>query len=272
MAAGDKFPHLEEGLPEFPTTDQYSLFASCYDHIMRHIDYSAWAQAMDRLLQEYGGQVQRVLDLACGTGTLVLELAPRGYACTGMDLSPQMIKLARRKAARAGVAATFTQGDMRSFVPPRALDAVLCLHDSMNYMCSKKDVVAVLQSVSRALKPGGLFIFDVSTRRNILHNFSGKVFSEDNQEYAFIWRNGYNILTGIATVEIDFLLKGKAHPQWGRETHVQRIYSKHTLQHLIARCGCYRQLALFDGFSRRPVSWRSDEITFVLRKRDMPDA
>jgi SAM-dependent methyltransferase len=83
---------------------------------------------------------------------------------TGVDLSPAMCKLARRKARRAGVPLRVMQADMRNFRLPAPVDLFLCEYDALNHIPRAADLGRVLSCVARALNPGGHFYFDVNNR------------------------------------------------------------------------------------------------------------
>jgi SAM-dependent methyltransferase len=102
-----------------------------------------------------------VLELACGTGRLTNALAASGIEVTGLDLSEAMLRRARQKARRLGVAPAFVRGDMRSFAVGRRFGLVLLTCSSLSHMISHADVLAVLRRVRAHLAPGGLFAFDV---------------------------------------------------------------------------------------------------------------
>ncbi|OYW60669.1 MAG: hypothetical protein B7Z40_19680 [Bosea sp. 12-68-7] len=97
-----------------------------------------------------------VLELGCGTGSTALRLAPAIGHITGTDISREMISLANARKAAAGCTnATFTVTDERCAPwPDQQFDAVL----AFNLLHLVRDRTALLQSVGRVLKPGGLFI------------------------------------------------------------------------------------------------------------------
>ena len=116
-----------------------------------------------RLLSELAGPVEglRVLDVGCGTGTWALELARNGAQVTGLDASPAMLEVARRKAAGAGFRSgdataagwvQFVQGDARRLPFPEAgfdlVTSVLMLEWS-------GDPVGVWREMARVVRPGG---------------------------------------------------------------------------------------------------------------------
>ena len=80
----------------------YQSLAGCYDQFTRDVDYAAWADYIERHFRRRGLPGNTVLDLACGTGSLTLELARRGYEMIGVDLSPEMLTQAAEKRRSLG--------------------------------------------------------------------------------------------------------------------------------------------------------------------------
>ena len=72
----------------------YDAIASIYDSINADIDYSSWADFIEKIFKKHSkiGKPDLVLDLGCGTGSMTLELARRGYDMTGIDYSPEMLE------------------------------------------------------------------------------------------------------------------------------------------------------------------------------------
>jgi SAM-dependent methyltransferase len=104
-----------------------------------------------------------VLDLGCGTGHHVVELAKRGYAVVGYDLSLFQLSLAGEVAKARGQKINFMQGDMREMAFEDMFDAVFSWNTSFGYFEEEKNL-SVLERVFRALKPGGMFLIDVINR------------------------------------------------------------------------------------------------------------
>ena len=96
-----------------------------------------------------------VADLGCGTGTLSVLLAGEGYDLRGVDLSAQMVRAARAKAAAAGVDVEFHQGDAAGPpVAPASVDVVLARH----LLWTLPDPHRVLATWTRLLRPGGTLV------------------------------------------------------------------------------------------------------------------
>ena len=83
--------------------DIYSILAPYYDEWNAEIDYAAWADGIEGFFAKHAERkVADVLDLACGTGRMTIELAKRGYDMIGVDRSPEMLDFARTAAEEAG--------------------------------------------------------------------------------------------------------------------------------------------------------------------------
>lgn len=104
--------------------------------------------------------VKSVLDLACGTGPHLIRLAERGYRMSGLDLSPVNIGFLRERADKKGLAVTLCVGDMTSFRLPGPVDAAICMQDSQGHLLTNEAILAHLRCVRRALRAGGLYVFD----------------------------------------------------------------------------------------------------------------
>ena len=124
-------------------------FDEAADHGLR--DDTVRAAWRELLLDALPPAPARVADLGCGTGTLSLLLAEEGYAVDGVDVSPEMVRLAKEKAAgRDGV--RFTEADASAPpLDPHSYDVVLCRH----VLWAMPDPAATLRRWIDLLAPGG---------------------------------------------------------------------------------------------------------------------
>jgi SAM-dependent methyltransferase len=113
---------------------------------------------------------QKILDLACGFGRHANRLAALGHDVTGIDLTPGFLELARLDAQARGVQVNYLQGDMRQIDYQAAFDHVLLMFTAFGYFEDEQNLL-VLKNVARALKPGGLLIFDIMNRDTFLKGF-----------------------------------------------------------------------------------------------------
>lgn len=110
------------------------------------------------LVHTYVSKRGQVLELGCGTGTVLKELA-KDYVLSGLDIAPGMIEVARKKVPSA----TYYVDDMTTFSLPQKYDAILCLFDSINHLITVSQWESTFQHVSGHLKKNGIFIFDMNT-------------------------------------------------------------------------------------------------------------
>jgi len=108
-------------------------------------------------------QGSRILDVGCGTGRHVVELARRGYQVTGVDISSGMLAEAERAAREAGVEVELIHADATQFTSDKLFDAAICLCEgAFSLLGSEDDPIehdlAILRNIHAALKPGARFI------------------------------------------------------------------------------------------------------------------
>jgi SAM-dependent methyltransferase len=109
----------------------------------------------------------RLLDVPCGGGRHALALAGRGYAVTGVDLSPDFLEAARAGAAARPVAVAWEQRDMRDLPWAQEFDGAYCFGNSFGYLDDAGNA-DFLKAVARALKPGARFVLDASYITEVL--------------------------------------------------------------------------------------------------------
>jgi len=109
----------------------------------------------------------KLLDLGCGTGRLCIHLTRKGFDCTGVDLSPEMLEKAKDNALAANVNVTFQSGNIVDLtnVPDASFDYAACLFSTLGMVSGYENREAVIRSVYRVLKPGGKFVLHVHNRR-----------------------------------------------------------------------------------------------------------
>jgi len=136
----------------------FDRFARYYDDDYR--DYEADIDAILELANEQGGTVA---ELGCGTGRILLPLAQMGASVTGIDLSPALLMVARRKLEAAGVSsATLIEGDLRhSLLPADSVNLAICTSNTLMHLSTPEDQQQALVEAYRMLAPGGLLFVDL---------------------------------------------------------------------------------------------------------------
>jgi predicted TPR repeat methyltransferase len=114
------------------------------------------------LIQKHHPEATTVLELACGTGSVLKQL-DSDYDVTGVDLSDRMLEIAARKVPHARL----IRADMTRVALDESFDVVLCIYDSINHLLKFAQWEAVFDRAHAHLEDGGLFIFDVNTERRL---------------------------------------------------------------------------------------------------------
>ena len=100
-----------------------------------------------------------VLDLTCGTGSQVFYLAKHGYKVVGADFSPELLKIARRKAAQENIDVQFIDGDMRT-IHVGQFDAVITIFNAVGHL-TKMGFEKAMRNINRNLHHDGIYVFDI---------------------------------------------------------------------------------------------------------------
>ena len=104
------------------------------------------------------GDVRRVLDLGCGGGRNVVEMAARGYQVVGIDNNAMSLKYLEKRLARRGLEAEIHNANMADFHLKKPVDAALCTFNTFRHLVSEKDALQHLRCVAETLRPGGIYI------------------------------------------------------------------------------------------------------------------
>ena len=158
--------------------DGYRALARVYDRLNAEIDYEGWADFVESCFACYLKEKPNLLlDLACGTGSMTLSLAARGYDMIGVDGSMDMLSVAYERAAERDVPSPlFLLQDMRAFELYGTVGAVTCCLDSINYLLSEDDVRSCFACVHNYLDPDGLFLFDVNSPYKFKHIYGDNAY------------------------------------------------------------------------------------------------
>lgn len=169
----------------------YSALASVYDRLNRDVDYSQWADFTEECFRRFSAvKPSLVLDMGCGTGSMSIELAARGYDVTALDISPEMLSRAYESAMKAGqTGILFLEEDMCDFELYGTMGAVICFHDGINHLLSDEETESCFSLVHNYLDPGGLFIFDLNTPYKFREIYADNDYVLEDDGALCVWQN-----------------------------------------------------------------------------------
>ena len=244
----------------------YGDFAAFYDALTQDVDYAAWADYLLAVFDRHGGAHGQLLDLACGSGSLSLELAARGVDVIGVDASQDMLAIAREKAEDMGASVMFLCQDMRALDLYGTVEGAVCTLDSFSHITETADLQEILRRLGLFVAPSGLLVFDVNTpykHREVLAD-NAFVFEED--EFVCVWRNHYSDARCEVTMRLDFFLKeDEAYQRYTDEVR-ERAYAMATWKKLLAAAG-FDLLAVYGERDFDPPAVDAQRWVFVARNR-----
>lgn len=228
------------------------------------IDYKKWADYIENIFKVNGIKPSLVLDLGCGTGSLCLEMAYRGYDMIGIDSSEDMLDCAAKKSAGMKNILYLRQ-DMTDFELYGTVDSIVCLLDSINYILYKKDFMRLLKRVRNYLNPGGLFIFDINTPYKFEKVLNENVFYEISDEITYIWQNNFDKRKRICEFDLTFFVREKDFYKKYDEVHYERCYEIDEIAGMLKKSEI-KLLKIYDELILKPPKKESERVFFVCRK------
>lgn len=197
-------------------------------------------------------EAKHLCEVACGTGRILLSLKKAGRKLTGIDLSEDMLRIARQKSAMQGVAADWILADMCCLPDMDPVDVMICGYNSMQHICEPEKAQVFLQSAKAQLAPGGILIIDVFNpnpmflfpegNRRELARFR----TAENTEVCVVEETRYYPDMLINEIVYHYALDGN---YTFSETYTMKQYEPEVLDALIAHAGLriMRKIGSYDG-------------------------
>ena len=213
----------------------YKKFSYYYDEVVEKLDYSMW---LDFIIP-YLHYNDKVLDLACGTGTLCMMLKLKEFRVEGLDLSEEIIEIAKEKAKVNHLQIPYHVMDMTNFKLDKKFNCITCFFDSINFLKSKEDIKKLLDCVYNHLEDNGYFICDIFSK-TLFDEYENNLLEEDYDFFKIKWItrqvDDKTLLHDIVVKEADKEL---------HEYYNEYLYSIEDLTHdglkLIDKCGDFNE-------------------------------
>lgn len=253
--------------------NDYTAISGIYDKINSNIDYASWADFFEKCFDLHlPCPPELVLDLACGTGSMTLELASRGYDMIGIDASSDMLNIAyeRKYDMELDHDVLFLLQDMREFELYGTVGAVCCCLDSINYLTGDGDLGACLSLVHNYLDPSGLFLFDVNTPHKFesVYGNNSYVYEEDDcgDGMLCVWQNYYDAQTSLCDFSLTVFERDAGSGLYSRrdEQQCERCYTRAELERALSENG-FELLGIYSDFDFTPAA-DTDERWYIAAR------
>ena len=237
----------------------YDTFAWVYN---RHwVEYSQEVMpTLKPLLLDLLPTGAHILDLCCGTGHMAKQLVSSGFRVTGVDGSAEMLEYAHQNAPTA----TIIQADARDFTLPEPVDAAVSLFDSLNHITEREGLEAAFRCTYAALRPGGLFVFDMNMDAIYLHNWRGS-YSIVEEDHVVAVRSKYSRMQREAQMHITILRQIDGVYQRREVRLTERAYALDEVLESLAAAG-FVAVKAYDA--EHDLAWRGNagRSFFVAKK------
>ncbi|MDR0330579.1 MAG: class I SAM-dependent methyltransferase [Chitinispirillales bacterium] len=245
---------------------QYDALAPIYDRLMSHVEYDEWVGLIKRVIGRYSASASpEILEMGAGTGIVGAILREKGYRYTASDLSPPMCAEAARRRGLPICAA-----DARRLPFRQVFDLALFLYDGINYIMTLEDYRRLFASVCDVLRPGGLFLFDITTQENSHRHFTHYLDFEDYGDFSYARSSYFDERRSIQHNDFTIYRQSGEHPRLYEkyvETHRQKVFSVPEIERAIPKKRV-EVLGIWDGFSFKKHTERSIRVHFLLRKNE----
>lgn len=244
----------------------YSYFAEYYDILTENADYEKRAEYFLELFKKHGHDTGLTLDLACGTGTLTLELCMRGTDIFGCDVSADMLSIAQQKAYEANKNIMFICQPMQKLKLFGKIDTCICTLDSINHLLSAEDVQKTFDRVNKYLNDNGMFVFDINTIYKHKYILGDKCYIYDMDKVFCAWQNDYYEKNHEVVITLNFFeCVGKLYKR-STEQFSEMAYSDDEIRQMAENAGFCVE-AVYDDMSFEDLKENSQRAVYVLRKR-----
>ncbi len=243
----------------------YAVFAQFYDALTANVGYKERAEYFLSLLELLGHKPGLTLDLACGTGSLTLELFRRGVDIYGIDASVEMLSEARMKCAQAGADILFLCQKMQEMDLYGTVDTVICSLDSLNHVSGREEVQRAFDRVSFFMNPGGYFLFDLNTLYKHEKVLGNNTFVYDVGQVYCVWQNRSIPGSGRVDIQLDFFQReGKLYRR-SREHFSESAYPREEVFAMLGKAG-FGNIQVYDELTFQPPREDSQRLVFAAQK------
>jgi len=201
----------------------FDYFAKYYDILYKDKDYEKEVDFLEDIFRTFHNP-KRILEVGCGTGNYTQILQRKGYDIIGLDVSENMIRMAKKKCN-----CDFLVGNALNVSIDSKFDTCIAMFAVMGYITKNSDISQALKNIHKHLEPNGLFIFDVWNGLAVLRTLPELRVKEVENEAVKVVRIAYPVLNAFDHIcEVNYKLyaldKTKQTFDEFEETHIVRFY------------------------------------------------
>ncbi len=244
----------------------YDIFSRFYDSLTDNVEYEKRADYFCRLLSLCGITGGILLDLGCGTGSMSIEMAKRGFDVIGVDSSVGMLNEARRKCFESGKDILLLNQNMQEIDLFGTVDAAICVLDGINHLPSFDEVKRTFEKVSLFMNPGGIFAFDVNTLFKHEKILADNAFIYELDGMFCTWQNSFNQGDGSVDIDLDFFEEEDGVYYRSSESFTERAYELDEIKQWLEDAG-FEITGIYDDMTLESIKPDTQRAVFSARKK-----
>ena len=244
----------------------YDRFAAYYDALTEDVQYARRAAYLRDLLSRFGVRDGLLLDLACGTGSMTIEMADLGYDMIGVDASEGMLSVAQQKAMESGHSILFLCQRMQDLDLYGTVRGTICTLDSLNHLTDEADLRETIRRVALFTEPGGVFVFDVNTPYKHRDVLADNTFVRETDDVFCVWQSEL-LQPDTVRITLDFFERDKDIYYRSTEQFCERAYDLRWLQDVLDQYG-FEVSAVFDEAAPTAPQADAQRVVIAAIKRE----
>lgn len=234
----------------------YEVFSKVYDYLMNPEFYKKYLRFIKMIIRKHKIHPKKILDVACGTGKLAKMLKNEGFEVTGIDSSPEMIKIAKKRGIKCYLMS------MENFKLNEKFDMIISTYDSVNYL-SRTKLRKFVRNAYFHLNESGVLIFDINSSKKIINKLQkrGTMFFSTNN-FDVVWISG-GTTSWISKIIIYEHVKGNLYRKYV-EIHREYIHDTSFIIDTLKSVG-FKRVFVYSDFKLKNRC-EGNRIFFVARK------
>lgn len=241
----------------------YTELAAYYYEIEKPArDFDSEIKFLTSLLR--AKNVQTVMDMGCGSGEHANSLHQQGFSCIGIDASQPMLTIARQRFPQI----EFFHGTMQEYQHSSAVDALICLFGSINYLLTEQELDQFLLNLKKNLKTGGYFILEVwnafpirQIKRKAITSVStskiGKTLIQRNRGFR-LQENP----SDISLVEVNFIYL--VNSKKIQDKHIMRVFYPDEIIQILQR-NQLKVVETYSDYQKNPLKKQSSRVIIICQ-------
>ncbi len=244
----------------------YDIFSGFYDRLTDNVEYEKRADYFCRLLSLCDIKGGILLDLGCGTGSMSVKMAEKGFDVIGVDSSIGMLGVAQQKMYESGKRILFLNQNMQDIDLYGTVDCAICVLDGINHLNNSDEVKQTFNKVSLFMNKGGAFAFDVNTIYKHKAVLADNAFIYEFDDLFCAWQNNYNEEDNSVDISLDFFEEEDGVYYRSCENFSEQAYELCDISSWLEDAG-FEVVGVYDDMTTEPVEPDSERAVFLARKK-----